>query len=64
MMPISKKKTKAIYAEIERISSTEKMLVKPALYVLLDFISSFSGGLHAEIFHGYLAYVKGVEKVF
>lgn len=67
MMPLSKKETKAIHAEIERISSTEKMLFKPALHVLLDLISSFSGGSHAEILHGYLAHVKvaeGVEKVF
>ena len=62
-MPLSENEVKAICAEIQRVSSTQKMLVRPTLQYLLDILSSSSVVSPADLLHGYLAHIKAADGV-
>lgn len=62
-MPLSDNEVKAICAEIQSMSSTQKMLVRPTLQYLLDLLSSSSVVSPADLLHSYLAHIKAVDGV-
>jgi hypothetical protein len=67
MMSLSEDEIKAINAEIEHISSTKKMLARPALQFMLNLINPSFSISSVELFRQYLTRIKAAEcivKVF
>jgi hypothetical protein len=67
MMTFSENEIKAIKAEIKYVSSTKKLLAKPALQVMLDLINPSFSISPVELLRQYLARIKADEclvKVF
>ena len=67
MMLFSENELNAISAEIQHVSSTKKLLARPALQVMLDLINPSFNISPVELLRQYLAHVKAAEglvKVF
>lgn len=63
MMPLFEDEIKALRAEIQHVSSTQKMLARPALNIMLDLISPSSVVSRAELLRRYLAQIKAADGV-
>jgi len=67
MMSLFESEIKAMHAEIQHVSSTKKLLARPALQAMLDLINPSFGISPVELLRQYLARIKAVEglvKVF
>ena len=67
MMSLSENEIKAMSAEIQHVSSTKKLLARPALQVMLDLINPSFSISPVELLRQYLARIKAAEglvKVF
>ena len=67
MMSLSENEIKAMSAEIQHLSSTKKLLARPALQVMLDLINPSFSTSPVELLREYLARIKAAEglvKVF
>lgn len=60
-MPLSENEIKAIHTEIQLVSSTKKLLARPALHAMLDLINPSFGISPAEFFRCYLARIMAVD---
>lgn len=61
MMALSENEINDIYTEIQYMSSTQKILVRPALHTMLDLICPSFSVLPAETLRRYLARIKVVN---
>lgn len=67
MMPFSENEIRTMHAEIQHVSSSKKLLARPALQVMLDLINPSFSISPVELLRQYLARIKAAEglvKVF
>jgi len=67
MMPFSENEIRTMHTEIQHVSSSKKLLARPALQVLLDLINPSFSISPVELLRQYLAHIKAAEglvKVF
>jgi len=63
MMPFSENEIKAMKAEIQHVSSTKKMLARPALQVMLDLIDPLFPISPVDLLRQYLTRIKAAESL-
>lgn len=61
MMSLSDNEIKAMHAEIQHVSSTKKLLARPALQAMLDLINPSFSISPLELLRQYIARIKAVE---
>ena len=61
MMSLSGNDIKAMHAEIQKVSSTKKLLARPALQAMLDLINPSFTISPLELLRQYLARIKAAE---
>ncbi len=61
MMSLSETEIKAMHAEIQQVSSTKKLLARPALQAMLDLINPSFSISPVELLRQYLARIKAAE---
>ena len=61
MMPLSANDLEALHSEIQRVSSTQKMIIKPALHLMLDLLNPSLNVSPAELLRRYLANIQAVD---
>lgn len=65
-MPLSANDLEALHSEIQRVSSTQKIIIKPALHLMLDLLNPLLDVSPAELLRRYVANIQaayGIEKV-
>ena len=60
-MSLSENEIKAMHAEIQHVSSTKKLLARPALQAMLDLINPSFRISPVELLRQYLARIKAAE---